>query len=288
MFEVKSGHSKKLNVGLLYEFLVRETSKSLVDGDSSRAHRAVSVAKRWFRSGTELNTEFRLINSLVRTTVSSESVASNILREAREAARTRNVDKLAVERKSLSREVERAFGQDAFEHNVEEYRAFATAQTLLDEWRKGDRADLGTIAKFEDSMTRWLLEDKRERSIGFMNSESPGTNRLLVRTMSKKIEEKYGRELDSVQKSIVRTCALSEARRDDSASRKLDEVKAHVTSTIDEYVSKNRPDDSSLEMLTRVREKVVSEDTSRVTDEVVVRFLEYAELASELCSEVER
>ena len=69
-------HNKRRNAGLLYEFLVRTISQALVEGNQKKSSTALKILRRHFKPGTELHKEFRLINALVRSTVSSESVAS--------------------------------------------------------------------------------------------------------------------------------------------------------------------------------------------------------------------
>ena len=87
-------HNKKRNSCLMYEFLVRHISKSLVDDDKKSSDTALKILKKYYSSDTELYKEFRLLNALVTTSVSSEMVASSILTEAKSAARSHDLKKL--------------------------------------------------------------------------------------------------------------------------------------------------------------------------------------------------
>ncbi len=89
-----SAHNKKRNTGLLYEFLIKTISQALVDDDKKRSSKALKIVKTHFKPGTELYKEFRLVNSIMKTTVSSEAVASSILNEAKSAARSHDLNAL--------------------------------------------------------------------------------------------------------------------------------------------------------------------------------------------------
>ena len=88
---MSKAHQKKRNSGLLYEFLVHCISRALVENDQKKSAAALKILRRHFKPGTELYKEFRLINSLIKTTVSSESVASSIVTEAKAAARSHDI-----------------------------------------------------------------------------------------------------------------------------------------------------------------------------------------------------
>jgi len=68
-------HNKKRNSILLYEFLVSSISKSLVEDDKRKSSAALKILKRHFKKGTNLYKEFRLLNSLIKTSVTSPQVA---------------------------------------------------------------------------------------------------------------------------------------------------------------------------------------------------------------------
>ena len=102
---MSSSHNKKRNTGLIYEFLIRTISKALVENDKPQSSKALRIIKQNFKSGTELYKEFRLVNALMKTTVTSESVASSIISEAKMAARSHNINELDREKSILIRNI---------------------------------------------------------------------------------------------------------------------------------------------------------------------------------------
>ena len=94
-------HNKKRNVGIIYELLLRHISSGVVDDNSNVSSSSMDILKKHFRSNTQLYKEFRLFNALVKTTASSEKVASTILSEARSMALSIDYDTLRHEKTKL-------------------------------------------------------------------------------------------------------------------------------------------------------------------------------------------
>ena len=107
-------HNKKRNSGLLYELLIRKISRSLVEGDNKSASISKSIVKKYFNAGTELHKEYRLINALVNVPVGSESIATAVLSEAREASKKFDSKALKIEKSNLIREINHEFNKDDF------------------------------------------------------------------------------------------------------------------------------------------------------------------------------
>lgn len=275
-------HNKKRNVGLLYEFLVQTISRSLVEGDKKSSAQALRVLRKHFKPETVLYKEFRLINSLMKTTVSSETVAASILQEAKLAARGHDLVELDRQKSLLIKSINHSFGnEDFYDQHVGEYKTYATVQTLLNDWRSKD-ADLGRMAQYEDHLVKWLVTEKVQTPDQVLSEETPGTGRLLMKVMMKRLNEKYSGVLTTEQKQLIRAYAFCTANDDpESMKKKLIEVKTRLVSLIDEfkgteYVNKK---------LVQAREQLVAEALDVVDDNTVTRFMLYAKLGSELCSE---
>ena len=99
---------------LLYEFLVQTISKSLIDDDKKKSSAALKILRKHYKPGTQLYKEFRLINALAKTTVSSEHVAASILKEAKAAATSMDHDSLDREKSLLIRNINHNINDDNF------------------------------------------------------------------------------------------------------------------------------------------------------------------------------
>ena len=283
---MSKGHNKKRNTGLLYEFLVRAISKALVDGDQKRANAALKIVKKHFKPGTQLYKEYRLINSLLVTTVSSETVAGSILGEAKAAARSYDLKELDREKSLLISNINKVIGdQDFYDQQVNEYRMYATIQTLINDWRSQDR-DLGRLAQYEDQLVKWLVTEKSEAPDATISEDNPGTSRLLMKVMMRKLNEKYAGVLTDEQKGLIRAYAFSTANDDpQSIQMKLAEVKDRLLSEIQDFQEHNDNDVYVIKKLDEVRKQIQEESLAQVDDETVTRFMLYTKLSAELTSE---
>lgn len=279
------GHNKRRNVGLLYEFLVAAISKALVEGDKRTSSRALKILKKHFKPGTEVYKEFRLFNALRKTTVSSELVASGILQEAKVAARSHDVNELDRQKSLLIRDINHTLNDDDFyDQEVSEYRLFATVQTLLNDWRRPD-LNIERIATYEDQLLKHLTTEKAAQSELLAPEESPGTGRLLMKVMMKRLNEKYSGALNDEQKSLIRAYAFSTANDDDASIRlKLEETKQRLLGSIGDYEAQHQDNQYINKKLNEVRGRLLAEGLESVDDSTVARFMLYTKLASELGS----
>lgn len=279
---MSKNHNKKRNSILLYEFLVSSISKSLVENDKKKSSAALKILRRHFKKGTNLYREFRLLNSLVKTSVSSPQVASRILKEAKDAAIQINVEDLNREKSLLIRNINHTINDAGFyDQHISEYRMCATIQQLINEWRSDD-ADLSRVAEYEDQLVSWLLTPKKSVNEHTISEDSAGTSRLLMTVMTKKLNEKYS-GLSDQQKSIIKAYALSTESNDSTHLRtKLEEVRTNLINSIDAYAEETKSLPHLSKKLLETKEELLKESIETVDDSTITKFMIYSKLNSEL------
>jgi signal transduction histidine kinase len=268
----------------MYEFLVRTISESLIDGNKKKSAIALRILRRHYKPDTELYREFRLMNALAKTTVTSEHVAASILSEARAAAIALDEHALDREKSLLIRNINHSLNDENFyDQHVNEYRTFATIQTLINEWRSSDK-DIQRVAQFEDGLMKHLMSEKTQGSDSVISEDTNGTARLLMKVMTKKLNEKYSDVLNEHQRSLIKAYAYSTASSDQTSIRmKLQEIKGQLLGLIDNYAQENSTDYVNPK-LQETRDELVSEGFDVIDDETVTRFMLYSRLADELSS----
>ena len=277
-------HNKRRNSLLTYEFLVRTISKSIIDNDNKKSAAALKILKKHFRSGTEIYKEFRLMNALAKTTVSSEHTAASILSEAKNAAGTFDTKKLDREKSILIRNINHILNDDNFyDQHVNEYRVIATIQILLNEWRSSSK-DLYRVAQYEDQIMRYLVTEKTQLEDTTISEETAGSARLLMKVMTKKLNEKYSEILNNQQKSLIKAYAYSTASEDQSSIKlKLQEIKLGLIYLLDNYQTTIK-NDYLKNKLAETRQTLLEENLEEVDDSTVTRFMIYTKLNDELVS----
>lgn len=275
-------HQKKRNSLLVYEFLVRTISKSLIEDDKKKSAAALKILRRHFKPGTELYKEFRLMNALVKTTVSSEHVASSILKEAKSASININEKTLDKEKSILIRNINHVLNDENFyDQHVNEYRTYATVQMLLNEWRSSSK-DIYKTGQYEDQLMKYLLSEKKESGDSIITEDSAGTARLLMKVMTKKLNEKYNGVLNEQQKSLIKAYAYSTASEDQTSIRmKLQEIKKSLVDLIETSLG-DLNNEFVKGKLVETKGVLLDESLENVDDSTVTRFMLYARLKDEL------
>lgn len=290
MSSAHSTHNKKRNAGLLYEFLVRSMSDAIVAKNDKRSGVALKILKKYFKPGTELYKEFRLVKSLVDTTVSSEHVAASIIVEAKRAARERNARELDRELSMLIKEVNHTLGDESFfDRHVQEYRRYASTQQLLNCWRETSKVDISQLARCEDQVMKNLTE-RRDVNETVCDAEfvdgGPGMNRLVLKLMMKKLNEKYTGKLLPEQRDVLKVYAFSTMKNDgDFLKQKLVGVKATVLGSLDSFVSRCGNDASLTSKINETKCVIERETLDVIDDAVIARFMSYLKFSHELDGE---
>lgn len=274
-----SKHNKKRNIGIVYEQLVSTVTQATIDGNKLRANQALTILKRHFSPGTELYKEFRLINSLVKTSVTSDALAARIMEEAKQSARTYSVKQLQKEKSDLIGEINRAFNKDSFYKTpVKNYRQLATIHTLIEGWRSPS-PDIGLILEYETNLHTWLTQRRDENPVPVESQKTQGVNDLSVKIMRDSFNRKYGESLNESQRRLLQAIAhglgseplVKEMRAQQAAAL---EALSHYSIQCDSSIVERK-----IPQVTEAIHSLNPEDTS---DKNVARFMTVSQLCDEL------
>jgi hypothetical protein len=276
--------NKKRNALLMFELLTLHISKSLVEKDDSKAIALSNLLKRFFANGKPLQQEYRLTKSLVESKVSSESIAANILQQARAHAMSLPKELIESAKTELLEEVHKIDPTGLiFEQNVEHYKLYSTIGTLVRDWYMGGLVDLSRISMFETAVAKHLVEGfspdyldtetETEKTIGSM---TPGERRAMIAILGKKIEEKWGNRLSRRQTSLLRESILGDTQR---LTKELADSQHHVLALIEKQIQKPG---TQTDRLYETKKLIESDnDFSEVNDDLISRYMLYLDLEKE-------
>ena len=280
-------HNKKRNVGLLFEFLVRYITASLIEGREADSNQAVALLKRHFKPGTELYKEYRLFNSLVKTTVSSDAVAGSILSEAKAAVRRIDTKKLEHEKSMLIRGINHELNDDEFySRPISEYKTYATISTLFSDWRdRSSDFDVDRLVSYESKLIEWLLK-VREPAKQLEELKDVSVDRLVVKLMSEKVNKKYEGKLTNEQRDLIQRFVFSRASDDTTKLLEtLNELRTQTIQMIDSFVTDDENDPSTTNILKEVRSTVLSKPIDTLDDAAIETYLKIIQLRDEFRTE---
>jgi hypothetical protein len=279
---MSKSHNKKRNVGLIYEQLVNYVSQALVEGRKEDADRALKIVSRNFKKGTELYREFRLFNALVKTSVKSDALATRILSEAKLAAQDHDPVKLRAEKSQLIKEINHEIKDPLgfYSRRVDNYRDYATIQTMLNDWRRKEVQDFSRCALYETKIHEWLTTERVEANLS--DQRTPDINRLSVKIMTDKFNVKYKETLSEDQKNILKEYAFSTSSKDYQHIKSVLSTIKNDTKREMERFSQTCENKILNEKLDRVNTLIGNLDPEEITDDSVSKFL----LACRLCEEL--
>mgnify|MGYP001254891488 CR=1 FL=1 len=275
-------HNKKRNVGIVYELLLKHVSSKLVENKKSDAQVALDIIEKRFDHSTELFKEFRLFKALTTATANDSAVAAAIIQESKAAAKRIDGEKLEAEKGRLIHDINYKINESTFfSRSISNYKTFATIQTLINSWRSEDRTDLTKMVMYEGQLIQKLLEEKAPAPV-LEEQKTEDADRLVIKIMTEKLNEKYAGKLTTEQKDIIKNYVFAAANDDMSEFTKyLDSIKINTLKLVSE-LRETTDNDIILEKVEDVKNKIESLKTDDIQDSTIQRFLQVSSLKDEL------
>jgi len=284
MASKKINHNKKRNTGLLYEFLIQHIYNCLAENKKNKASKVVSLVKKYFGKGKCLNEELKLFKTILDAKMSSAKSAHELLQEI--VTRAKNIDpnKLNEEKTKLIKEINYSLESDKiYKYRITNYPIYASVGILLSNVRAKKNIIEGVDRiKIEDSLVRYLTENKEENKVNL----DPAYSNAVYKIAVKKFHEKY-KNLSESQKKIITDYSISLISNDKNKFQNV------INEQVENIKSKLRViKDSSLkedvELSKKINEcykKFVSKNFSNIDREKVVDLLQYMSLVQEMDSD---
>jgi hypothetical protein len=273
-------HSKKKNVALLYEFLVRSLARAMVERDETAGRRASALVSRFFREGSPLREELSVFEAVLSARGLSESGARRVISEARQAARELDRAGIDAEKGRLVGEMNRRLGRDVFtRHRIDEYKLLASLHVLLDP--SGPLHErVSRTAELEEGLVRNMTSRRESPQL------STGADRLVCSIAAKKFQERYGTSLSPRQRKLLDRFVRSDVTGDkrplvELLERERADMRRTLSGALVDRAVSGDPvmRDRMVEAAGKLRELDVSSPTPETVQEAM--------LFQRLCEEIE-
>lgn len=196
-------HNKKRNVGITYELLLRSVSSALVEGDKDRAQRALSILENHFKKDSEIFKEFRVFKAISGSSVSNPTHASAVLSESRSSIRRIDHKKSEREKSLLIRDINHNLSDgDFYNRRIPNYRSLALVQTVINEWKQLDSADLSRMISLESQVIDHLTSSAEQKPPVEVKV-GDNVDSLVVKIMNEKFNTRWGSKLSAAQREIL-------------------------------------------------------------------------------------
>ena len=195
-------HNKKRNIGIIYEQMIKFICSRMLENDQETARKGVEIIKEKFKKGTQLNKEYTLFKALATTKNTTDNLAASIIGEAKKACNHMfDSKKLEIEKSQLIKALNHTFGKGViFKENIENYRVYATIQTLLNEWRS-DETSFDLMTEYEIKLHNSLTE-KVEINVE-EKKEAIKVDNFTLKIMNEVFNKRYDSALNQTQKDLL-------------------------------------------------------------------------------------
>ena len=190
---MKMKHNKKRNTAFLYEVIIRELTKAMVDGDKSKKSAIIKIVKENFKGNTLLAKDLDLYKAVLETKEVDKETAEKIIFQARTQKMAINHRELFVEQTDLVDTINRQINSDAFNTFVPNYKSLATVFQIFH-----PKTKIKNRVLLEKQMIEVMTND-------LMNEEDlmKPIDNLTYKTFVKKFNEKYSNSLLEEQKGLL-------------------------------------------------------------------------------------
>ena len=186
-------HNKKRNTAFIYEALVQEFTKTIIDPHSIRKLHILSILKEFFSPHTVLGEELNLYRILLETHNLHEAVAEKLLKETK-LAYTRLDEKAVFGAQSrLIAAINKKLGQETWQNFIPNFKSLASVNAIFN-----SKVGVKKRVLFEQALLDKISHAPHRSS----NSSMKPIDNLAYHSFIKKFNSKYG-ELLGEQKELL-------------------------------------------------------------------------------------
>jgi hypothetical protein len=276
-------HNKFKNSGILFELLVRQITNDTL---SSKDSPAVDILKKYFVK-SELGREYKLYDTLFKSTQLSETKANIIIEEVLKSSRRLNRTALKKEKYNLINEIKKHYNlEEFFKSKLPNYKSQASLYTLIEIYNTQDLVDPNQIISnkmtlLETLTTQPITETEvRENVLEEFKKYDKDLRILTYQVLLEKFNGKYG-SLNDNQKLVLRefiNAVDNNTRLREFYNAKVKDVKVQLTE-----LNKLTPNKVTKIKLNEVISLITEIDkSSKISNDDIVNLLQYYSLVEEL------
>jgi ribosomal protein S13 len=187
----KFKHNKKRNSGFLYEVLIQELTKTVLNKDTEAKEKITIVIKEAFSRDSQLYKELKLYHAVSKTKGVGEGTAEKIINEVKIRHREIDKKKLVFEQNKLIRKMRKMFKADIFSNFVPDYKSLASVSQMFNQ----NTSVKAKVLLENEIIEKMSIKEDLEKMVPIDN--------LVYKSFVKKFNEQYGSQLAGEQRILL-------------------------------------------------------------------------------------
>ena len=275
---MKLKHNKKRNTAFLYEALVKEITKAVINKDDKRKKTLVSMVREHFAPNTVLRVELDLIRSLCETKHVDIYTAERLIAETKKQHNKLDQKKIFEAQSRMINKMNRCAGKQAFNNFVPNYKYLATISQLF-----SDKVSVKERVLLERALIGAMVAKP-----GKINKakEMPHVDKLVFKTVIENFNKKYDGELLKEQKELLGQYIVSFSDNGVEfkvyVNEEIIRLKEQVTSLHENEVFKEDAD--LINKLNGIKEVLGKFQTKKISPQMIEKIMQVQKLIKE-CSD---
>jgi hypothetical protein len=268
---MKVKHNKKRNTAFLYEALVRELTKSVVDKDVARTRKVKAILKEHFRSGMVLFSELNCFNALADKSSLDQYTAEKMVFRAKKEYDQLDQQDIFKEQSAVIKKVNTDLGKEVFNNFVPNYKSYATLAQIF-----GDKIPVKNRVLMEQKVIETLTSTPEEQE------ELQPVDNLVVKSFTDRFNDTYT-ELLPEQKELLNRYIISfnenEADFKLYAGTELKRIHESVESSLS--LDEVKEDEQMVENTKQVLQQISEFNVANLGEQEILKILKLQKLVRE-------
>lgn len=272
---MKFKHNKKRNTAFLFEALIKEMAKSVVENNDERQVKIARIVKRHFQKRGVLYKDLQTYKTLMNLKEAEEGFAKRILSEVRRDRDRLNRGRVFTEQSKLIKRINVELGQDVYTNFVPNYKTMATIAQLFSENVPAEEKILLEDRILEE-MTRAELKTEKE-IMEHIDS-------IAYKTFTNKFNKTYAGKLHEEQQKVVSRYIFSVSDNGVSLKTYLNEEIERLRDRVNASLELNevKADQNMVEKTKKVLDFLNSLKDTKLDETTIKKVMQIQELVREV------
>ena len=268
---MKVKHNKKRNTAFLYEALVRELTKTVVEKDPIRSQKIKTILKEHFRSGMVLFGKLGCFKALSDQDSLDRYTAENMVWRAKHEYDSLDKQDIFKEQSAVIKKVNTQLGKEVFNNFVPDYKSYATLAQIF-----GDKLPVKNRVIMEQKIIETLTADLCDQK-----PLQPVDN-LVIKSFTERFNNTYAELLPEQRETLNRFISSFDENEVDFRLYIGEELKRiHQSVTESLQLMEVKEDEQMVESTKKVLAQLSEFNVSRLTEQQILKILKLQQLVKE-------